>query len=177
MIPTASASATLGSALSHAGRFVPRPSRVRPAPQDVLLSAIKTQVDEALGEYNSILPPVPGSDTYAHEMSETPEIEATEGEEEIDIGLPTSKNNEPVDTGEEELAAYFSDISSDPFGTNTPMQINAIPPVEKALEGVKKIVKPGFLELSRHGAPALDYDTKQAELHNMLRRLVRRLQG
>ncbi len=173
--------------MTYADIFRPR-SQAAPVPVD-LIELARQQVESVIGLEDPYAyldtPPPSAVPTGPFGMSEdeianlTPRTEQPE----VSLGLPELDIPEPEDnTGAYGLEQYFGDVSVDPFGNNDPANSSSatglpnLDTVSKALDGVRKIVRPGFGALVKHGAPALDYDPKQAELNNMLRRLIRGMQ-
>jgi len=159
--------------------FASRPAAPVAEPKDLMLLAVQRQVDEAVSMRDFAFPVVsalPPTELFADDEYNEP-FEP----DEVDIGLDIPDLDTEKDTSSFGLEAYFGDISADNFDIGPeedgPRLPPTLPPVDKALDGVRKIVKPGFTELSRFGAPALEYDPQRAELHNMLRRLIRGMQG
>lgn len=167
--------------MTYVDIFRPR-TKLAPVPAD-LIDLAQQQIESVIGL----------QDPYAY-TEEVPE-ETTPGPfgmSQDDIAALTPSTDVPVDVPPPDLdlpepvadessfglTSYFGDVSADPFGdnTSTPESLPDAFKISKALDGVRGVVRPGFAALSKFGAPALDYDPKQAELNNMLRRLIRGMQ-
>lgn len=171
--------------MTYADIFRPR-TKTAPVPTD-LIELARQQIE----------PVISLEDPYAYLDAPPPELTGPFGMSEDEIAdlapktsapeLPTTAitpdiPETPEGAGSYGLEQYFGDVSVDPFGDSTPAAGSSatglpnLDTVSKALDGVRKIVRPGFGALSKYGAPALEYDPKQAELNNMLRRLIRGMQ-